>query len=119
MFQAYLWLCILEGSLVPIEQELVDLCVMVMTGVEVKWEMTELWNKLLAEELLARVKPEQKSLLRPYTEGLQQAFLKQRDYFFIPADATSKAASLKGQNPSELPSQRSFYFPSQYRQPSR
>ncbi len=84
MFQAYLWLCLLEKSMAPIESELLDLCVMVMTAVHVKWEMTELWNKLLSEEILARLTPDQRTILQPYTDGLQQAFLKHRDRFDIP-----------------------------------
>lgn len=84
MFQAYLWLCLLEQSMAPIESELLDLCVMVMTAVHVKWEMTELWNKLLSEEILARLTPAQIAILQPYTDGLQQAFLKHKDRFNIP-----------------------------------
>jgi hypothetical protein len=53
MFQAYLWLCLVEEILDPIKDELVKLCVMVMTGVDVKWEMTERWNELLADEVLS------------------------------------------------------------------
>ncbi len=54
-----------------------------MTGVEVKWEMTELWNQVLADELLARVTPSQRIILLPYTQGLQPAFLKKRDHFIV------------------------------------
>ena len=76
MFQAYLWLCVLEESMTPVEQELVDLCVMVMQIVGVEWELMEQWNHLLMAELTRRVQPEQKYLLQPYTEGMEQAFLK-------------------------------------------
>lgn len=81
MFQAYIWLCFLEKSLAPIEDELVDLCVMVMTGVKVKWEMIELSNATLCEEILSHLTPEQKSLVEPYTNGLQQIFLKEKHRF--------------------------------------
>lgn len=109
MFQAYLWLCLLEGSLAPIEYELVDLCVMVMTGVKVKWEMTELWNKVLAEEILARVKPDQALIVLPYTEGLQQAFLKQKERFQFQPDDLCLPDELQERFNSRGP--RSFYFP--------
>ncbi len=86
MFQAYLWLCFLEENMAAIESELVDLCVMVLPGVQVKWEMTELWNQVLTEEIISRLTPSQKTLLQPYTKGLQEAFLKQRDRFLVPTE---------------------------------
>jgi hypothetical protein len=109
MFQAYLWLCVLEESMAPIEEELVELCAMVMTGVDVKWEMTELWNKILVDEVLYRVTPSQKKLLLPYTEGLKQAFFKERDRFkenikHAPVSSDSGNMNLFKYN-------RNFYFP--------
>jgi hypothetical protein len=78
MFQAYLWLCLLQGSLEPIEQELVVLCVMVMESVEVKWEFTAQWIQLLTDEILSRADFKQKALLSPYTEGMKQIFYANR-----------------------------------------
>jgi len=78
MFQSYLWLCILEDSLQPVTQELVTLCVMVMQSVGVKWELIAQWNQLLLDEIVRRVTPEQKALLLPYIEGMQQAFYVKR-----------------------------------------
>lgn len=78
MFQSYLWLCFLQGSIAPVEEELLPLCAMVVEGVEIEWEMTEKWCQVLADELISRVNPEQKVLLLPYTEGLQQIFFKER-----------------------------------------
>ena len=72
MFQAYLWLCVLEESLRPIERELVSLCVMVMpsVGVELK--------RLLTDEIISRVQPEHKPLFLNYTQGMEQAFFDAR-----------------------------------------
>ena len=109
MFQAYLWLCVLEGSMAPVEDELVDLCVMVMTGVDVKWEMTQLWNQVLADELLARVTPSQSKILLPYIQGLQQAFLKERDRFQVTLQHPPVSSDLKSQN--SFQNLRKFYFP--------
>lgn len=78
MFQAYLWLCVLEETLQPIQQELVTLCVMVMQSVEIKWDLIIQWNQLLLDEILYRITPEQKTLLLPYTEAMQQAFYTKR-----------------------------------------
>jgi hypothetical protein len=74
MFQAYLWLCALEESLVPVEEELVNLCFMVMEKSEVKWGVLQKWNQLLMDEIISRVKSEQKAILLPYTQGMQKAF---------------------------------------------
>ena len=78
MFQAYLWLSVLEESMEPVENELVSLCVMVMQSVGVSWELTAQWIELLIAEINSRLLPEQCSLLQPYTEGMRQAFIKQR-----------------------------------------
>jgi hypothetical protein len=76
MFQAYLYLCILEQSLAPIEQELLPLCKMVLDKVEVKWEFLEKWMQLLIDEIIRRVKPEENAILLPYIQGMQRAFFK-------------------------------------------
>lgn len=81
MFQAYLWLCVLQGSLEPIEQELVALCITVMEAVGVKWEVTAQWNMFLTQEILNRVTPKQYALLRPYCDGMIAAFLDRRSQF--------------------------------------
>jgi hypothetical protein len=80
MFQAYLWLCLLEKSITPITQELLPLCLMVMEGVEIQWEMTQQWCEVLVQELLNRVTPEQKDLLLPYVQGMQQVFFEARPW---------------------------------------
>ncbi|MBO3459291.1 hypothetical protein G7B40_007235 [Aetokthonos hydrillicola Thurmond2011] len=76
MFQAYLWLSVLEQSLAAVEQELVNLCLMVMEKVDVKWEVLQQWNKILMDEVLNQLQPEQRMILLPYTQGMQQAFYK-------------------------------------------
>lgn len=81
MFQAYLWLCLLEESMQSVEQELVILCVMVMQGVDVKWELTEQWTKVLLDEILSRLNPQQKELLLPYAQKMQQVFFDKRVEF--------------------------------------
>ena len=78
MFQSYLWLSILEESRTPIDQELVSLCVLVMQSVEVKWELIEQWSQLLMAEITSRLQPEQKLLLLPYAQAMEQAFFNAR-----------------------------------------
>jgi hypothetical protein len=112
MFQAYLWLCLLEGSIAPIEHELVDFCVMVMTGLRVEWKMTELWNELLVEEIFARISPEQQLLLKPYTDGLQQAFLSQRDRFQLEVEHCLYLPPAQKER-FQVRGRKSFFFPTQ------
>lgn len=77
MFQGYLWLCVLQGSLRTVEQELVALCVMVMESIEVPWQMTVKGTEILMEEILARLSFSQKELVSPYAEGMVNAFQNQ------------------------------------------
>jgi hypothetical protein len=107
MFQGYLWLCLLEDTMNPIEHELVDLCVMVMTGVKVKWEMTELWNKLLMEEIISRITLGQKSILQPYASAMEKAFIKEQLRFQI----TREYTQLPSEQPSPFQERGSFFFP--------
>jgi hypothetical protein len=78
MFQAYIWLCLLEESMAPLKKELLPLCEMVVQGVEIPWEMTEKWCQVLGDEMMSHVNPEQQDLLLPYIEGMQQLFFKER-----------------------------------------
>ena len=78
MFQAYLWLSVLEESIRPVEQELVPLCVMVMPSVGVKWGIIDKWKRLLVDEIESRVQFEHKLLLLNYTQGMEQAFFEAR-----------------------------------------
>ncbi|MBF1999969.1 MAG: hypothetical protein IGS38_04560 [Synechococcales cyanobacterium M58_A2018_015] len=81
MFQAYLWLCVLEDSLAPVEKELLMLCVMVMTRVGVPWEMTLRWNRYLMNEVLQRTSDSQRQIVLPYTQNIEQAFYRVRSRF--------------------------------------
>jgi hypothetical protein len=74
MFQAYLWLCALEGNMMAIEQELLPLCIMVFPSIEVSWELVEQLLPLLVAEIQFRLRAEQIDLLLPYTQAMQQLF---------------------------------------------
>ena len=76
MFQNYLWLCFLEYSMAPIEDELIDLCERVMISLGVDWEMMSFWSKVFVDDILSRLEPTQKELLFPYAQGLHQTFLR-------------------------------------------
>jgi Phycobilisome protein len=74
MFQAYLWLCVLQGNSNVVEQELVALCVMVLESVGIPWKMTARGNEFLIDEILSRLNASQKYLIGPYSEGMSKAF---------------------------------------------
>ncbi|NER31983.1 MAG: hypothetical protein F6J89_31345, partial [Symploca sp. SIO1C4] len=59
MFQAFLWLCVLEDSMASVEKELLPLSVMVFPALKVRWELVEQIMPLLAAELWTRLEPEQ------------------------------------------------------------
>ena len=74
MFQAYLLWSIVQGDLKPIEQELVSLCIIVMEKVGVPWTMTVKGTRLMIDEILKCLDPQQARLIKPYAKGMIQAF---------------------------------------------
>lgn len=74
MFQAYLWLAVLQGNLKVIEQELLALCIVVLERVGVSWSMTIMGTEFLMDEILKHLDADQQRLVRPYAEGMIQAF---------------------------------------------
>lgn len=74
MVQGYLFLCLLEGDMSAIQNELLPLCILVFPSIDVKWELVNIMLNLLAEELLARVASAQRRSLLPYTEALLETF---------------------------------------------
>jgi hypothetical protein len=83
MFQSYLWLCVLEGSLAPVEDELVRLCTMVMPRVGVPWEMIVMWNEQLILEVMNQASIGQQGLLEPFTKGFIKAFERSQSQFVV------------------------------------
>ncbi|MBX2866270.1 MAG: hypothetical protein KTR27_22200 [Leptolyngbyaceae cyanobacterium MAG.088] len=77
MFQVYLWLCVLQGDLRAIEQELVVLANLVYKGIGIPWEMTVKGTKLLATEIISNLEPTERALVTPYTDGMVQLFMAQ------------------------------------------
>lgn len=74
MFQSYLCLSVLEGNMDSVELALVPLCVMVFPSIGVTWKLVRQMLQLLMDELVSRLEPEQKSIVLPYTQSMQQLF---------------------------------------------
>lgn len=101
MFQAYLWLCLFEGTIAPIQQELLPLCAMVVQGVNIKWELTEKWWQVLEEEILNRINPQAQQLIQPYTKQIQELLWSGRHRLGYPEDSvtyTQKTAAQQASN---------------------
>ena len=74
MFQIYLWLCVLEQSIAPIQQELFPLCVMIYPTLKVRWELVRQMIHLIGLELRERLEAQQVALFMPYFQALWQMF---------------------------------------------
>ncbi|KST62381.1 hypothetical protein [Mastigocoleus testarum] len=79
MFQAYIWLCMLEKNLAPVETEMLPMCMVLVENLNIPWEFTCKWCELLISTLENCVRPEYKNLLRSYTQGVKNLFLQKRD----------------------------------------
>lgn len=74
MMQSYLWLSVLEENLDSVEQALLPLCLMVFPSIGVTWRLVVQMLKLLMEEVISRVGTQNKGLVLPYSEAMQQLF---------------------------------------------
>jgi hypothetical protein len=74
MFQIYLWLCVLEKSIAPIQRELFPLCVMLYPTLNVGWELVRQMIHMLGLEFGKRLSQQQISLVLPYFQVLWEMF---------------------------------------------
>lgn len=74
MFQVYLWVCVLEGSVAAIQEELFPLCVMLYPTLKVQWDMVRQMLYLLRFEIQDRLNTEQANMLMPYFQALFSMF---------------------------------------------
>jgi hypothetical protein len=74
MFQAYIWLCLLEDSMSSIDDELLPLSILVFPCVGVDWSFVDQGISWLIEEIHRRLDSQQRQLLEPYTNRVQQRF---------------------------------------------
>jgi len=74
MFQVYLCLCLLEGSIAAVKEELFPLCVMLYPPLKVDWKLVQSMLRLLSRELHDRLNTENLALLLPYLEAITEMF---------------------------------------------
>lgn len=78
MFQAYLWLCVLEGNMSSVENELLPLCLMAFPAISVDWTMTEVSVELMNVSIQKRLDTEHMALIQPYMQSMKQLFIQAR-----------------------------------------
>jgi len=75
MFQAYMWVCLLEGDLQALQAELFPLCLMIYPRLNVGWELVRQMTYLLRQEVESRLDAEQSAYCQPYYDVLLRLFL--------------------------------------------
>ncbi|PLZ06559.1 hypothetical protein CBP19_19400 [Fischerella thermalis WC1110] len=74
MFQVYLWVCSLEGSVNAIQQELFPLCAMLYPRLKVEWQLIRCMLHLLQQEICQHLNSQQANTLMPYLQVLWHMF---------------------------------------------
>jgi hypothetical protein len=74
MFQVYLWVCVLEGEITAIQQELFPLCIMLYPTLNVSWELVRQMLHLLRKEIRLCLPSKQQAMFQPYLEVLWEMF---------------------------------------------
>ncbi|MEO0534233.1 MAG: hypothetical protein AAF215_10255 [Cyanobacteria bacterium P01_A01_bin.123] len=74
MFQAYLWVCILERNIHSVQQELFPLCVMLYPTLNVSWSMVRQMLTHLDSSIHRLLTPEQWQVCVPYLGAMHQIF---------------------------------------------
>lgn len=74
MFQVYMWVCLLEGNLQALQEELFPLCVMIYPRLNVSWELVRHMTYLLSQEMRTCLSPEQARACEPYYAILTALF---------------------------------------------
>lgn len=74
MFQTYLWVCLLEGNVNAVQQELFPLCIMLYPVLNVRWELVRYMLMLLDHELSRHLSPQEWKLVREYMNSVQVMF---------------------------------------------
>jgi hypothetical protein len=74
MFLVYLWVCVLENSIAPVQQELFPLCVLLYPHLGVKWDLVRQMLNLLGQQLRDRLSEEECALFVPYLQAMWEMF---------------------------------------------
>jgi hypothetical protein len=75
MFQIYLCLCVLEGNIAAVQQELFPLCVMLYPPLKVHWHLVEQLILLLNQEIKKCLRPETYTTFVPMINAFSDMFI--------------------------------------------
>lgn len=76
MFQVYLCLCVLEGSIRSVQQQLFPLCVMLYPRLRVSWQLVRDMLQAMHWEMCNLLQPEDMDVLMPHLTVLTEMFSK-------------------------------------------
>jgi hypothetical protein len=100
MFQAYIWLCLLEGNVSVIREELLPLCLLVFPALDVKWSFVEQGVIWIVEEIQLSLDGQQNQLFGPFGEEIRSLFAKANPDFvdedLLGQKMRVKAAMMRG-----------------------
>lgn len=74
MFQAYIWLCILEGDVSIIEKRLLPICLQVFPITKVNWELVIFAIQTILETTQLQLNTSERELFDPQAETIQNLF---------------------------------------------
>lgn len=74
MFQTYLWVCLLEGNISAVQQELFPLCAMLYPVLNVRWELVRYMLMLLDHELSRQLAAPEWKVIQQYLAPLRVMF---------------------------------------------
>lgn len=77
MFQVYLCLCVLEGNIRSVQQELFPLCVMLYPRLKVSWTLVQEMLLMMGWEMHSSLPLEDVSVFLPYLRTLSEMFSKE------------------------------------------
>lgn len=74
MFQIYLCLCVLEGNIAAVQQELFPLCVMLYPPLNVQWTLVRQLVQSLEQEIQKRLPTASVAVFKPYLAAFREMF---------------------------------------------
>ncbi len=75
MFQAYIWLCILEDSVSVIEKQLLPLCIQVFSLTNIQWSLASFGVQTIIERIYQQLTPTEQILFTKHGDIIKQLFL--------------------------------------------
>lgn len=74
ILQAYLYLCLLEGSVSPVTDRLLPLCLMVFPDIDVSWDLVEKTISILSRAIYSRTRPPELNQVKPILTSIKTLF---------------------------------------------